>query len=540
METPIPRAADYVAQRLYEAGCRYAFGISGGEVLTIIDALRSVGIEFILAKHENSAGFMAEGVAHIARSPALVVATIGPGAMNAVNVVANAMQDRVPMIVLTGCMDATDALSYTHQVMDHEAVFAPITKQTFRLTAAGADIIADKAVMLAMQPRAGPVHIDIPISTADERCRLPRRRRMSAPEAVVPVEGEQLESAREWLRDSKRAMMIAGLDAVAEGAAESIRSFCLHFGMPAITTYKGKGLVPETSVLSIGAAGLSPRADDTLIPMVQQADLVICAGYDPIEMRVGWREVWDLDQTRVIDISPELPYHCMHQSTLNFVASIGPTLDLLRRGCAPRRLWPAQEVETVKKALRRGHGETDRWGPAAVIDLCRAVLPADTLATADSGAHRILLSQMWICHAPATLLQSSGLCTMGCAVPLAIGLKLAAPDVPVISFCGDGGMLMVAGELSTAAELGQNTIFVVFVDASLALIEMKQRRRRLPNTAVDFGRHDFAALAHTFGGNGFTVRNAEELRVALETAQNAQRFSLIAAVVDRKSYDHCI
>ncbi len=540
MEAQVPRAADYVAQRLYEAGCRYAFGISGGEVLTIIDALRSAGIKFILAKHENSAGFMAEGVSHVTGAPALVVATIGPGAMNAVNVVANAMQDRVPMIVLTGCMDATDALSYTHQVMDHEAVFAPITKQTFRLTATGADIIADKAVTLAMQPRAGPVHIDIPISTADERCELPRRCRMTAPEAVVPIEGEQLSLAREWLRDSKRAMMIAGLDAVAEGASESIRSFCAHFGMPVMTTYKGKGLVPETNALSIGAAGLSPRADKTLIPMVQKAELIVCAGYDPIEMRIGWREVWDLDQTHVIDISPELPYHCMYQSTLNFVASIGPTLDLLRRDCASGVLWPAEEVETAKKALHSCFSELAGWGPAAVIDLCRAAMPADTLATADSGAHRILLSQMWACHQPATLLQSSGLCTMGCAVPLAIGLKLASPDVPVISFCGDGGMLMVAGELSTAAELGQNTIFVVFVDASLALIEMKQRHRQLPNTAVDFGKHDFAALAHTFGGKGFTVRNAEELKVALEAAQNAQRFTLIAAVVDRKSYDYCI
>ena len=161
------RAADFVAERLYEAGCRYAFGIPGGEVLTLIDALRKAGIEFVLAKHENSAGFMAEGVMHVTGAPAILVTTLGPGAMNGVNVVANALQDRIPMIVLTGCVDDTDAITYPHQVLDHQAVFRSITKETFRLTAEGADIIADKSVTLAMQPRAGPVHIDIPISVAN-------------------------------------------------------------------------------------------------------------------------------------------------------------------------------------------------------------------------------------------------------------------------------------------------------------------------------------------------------------------------------------
>ncbi|MEM8630599.1 MAG: thiamine pyrophosphate-binding protein, partial [Pseudomonadota bacterium] len=102
MTSPPLRAADVLAQRLYEAGCRHAFGMPGGEVLTLVDALEKAGIRFVLAKHENSAGFMAEGVHHIDGAPAILVATVGPGAVNGVNVVANAEQDRVPMIVLTG------------------------------------------------------------------------------------------------------------------------------------------------------------------------------------------------------------------------------------------------------------------------------------------------------------------------------------------------------------------------------------------------------------------------------------------------------
>ncbi|MEM9249980.1 MAG: thiamine pyrophosphate-dependent enzyme, partial [Pseudomonadota bacterium] len=172
-----------------------------------------------------------------------------------------------------------------------------------------------------------------------------------------------------------------------------------------------------------------------------------------------------------------------------------------------------------------------------VIAAARAALPPDTIATVDSGAHRILLSQMWPCPAPRTLLQSSGLCTMGCAIPLAIGAKLAAPDRPAVAFTGDGGFLMVAGELATAAEMGLAPIVVVFVDASLALIELKQRQRQLSNVGVDFAHHDFAALGRALGGLGETVRTRAELAAALERALTADRFTVIAAEIEGQGYD---
>ena len=147
----MPRAADLLARRLREAGCRHAFGMPGGEVLTIVDALERAGIAFHLVAHENAGGFIAEGVHHAQAiegtyAPAILVGTIGPGIMNAVNTVCNAAQDRVPLIVISGCVDADEALTYNHQVMDHEAVLAPVCKATFRLTAKGAGIIADRAV----------------------------------------------------------------------------------------------------------------------------------------------------------------------------------------------------------------------------------------------------------------------------------------------------------------------------------------------------------------------------------------------------------
>jgi len=531
------RAADILAERLYKAGCRHAFGMPGGEVLTIIDALVKTGIKFTLVKHENSAGFMAEGVYHRTGMPAILVATLGPGAMNGVNSIANAHQDRVPLIVLTGCVDEDEALTYTHQVMDHRATFETITKATFRLTAQGADIVADKAVGIATEGRPGPVHIDVPISTADMDGIISHLSGRAIASKVVPADGPDLDLARGWLSTAKRPVMIVGLDAMNDDAGADIKAFCEKFSIPFLTTYKAKGIVPETHPLCLGAAGLSPLADKTLVPFVQAADLIICAGYDPIEMRAGWRGLWDRAKVNVIDITAVPNHHYMHQATLNFVADTAASLRAIAIGSDTQPTWTNGEIDAVKSALQQAFPHDEIWGPAAIIDECRKCLPETTLATADSGAHRILLSQMWTCYEPRGLMQSSAFCTMGCAVPLAMGAKIASPDRPVISFSGDAGFLMVAGELATVAELGIKPIFLVFVDASLALIELKQRQRQMKNHAVDFGLHDYGAIARAFGGDAYTVGTRDELRAALEHAQKAETFTLIAAIIERGAYD---
>lgn len=529
------RAADILAQRLYAAGCRHAFGMPGGEVLTLIDALEKAGITFILAKHENAAGFMAEGVHHMNGAPAILVATVGPGAMNGVNVVANADQDRVPLIVLTGCVDAAEAQTYTHQVLDHRAVFAPMTKATFTLDAAAAGVIAEKAIGIATEGRAGPVHIDVPISVADAPgTDMTGKRAKASP--LAPA-GPDLETARHWLASAKRPVMVIGLDVLKDNAVAQVRAFAETFKVPVITTYKAKGVIPETHPLALGGAGLSPKADKLIMPFLAGADLILSVGYDPIEMRTGWRDPWDPARQRVIDIHATPNHHFMHQTTLSFVADTGATLAALSDGITAQDTWTSGEIDKIKQALAQAFPKDDPWGPAGVIAECRDVLPDDTIATVDSGAHRILLSQMWACDAPRTLLQSSGLCTMGCAVPLAIGAKLYDPSRPVVSFCGDAGLLMVGGELATAAEMGHNTIFVVFVDRSLALIELKQRQRQMANKGVDFDHHDYAAIARAFGGNGVTVTNRSDLRKALMDGLKADTFTLIAAEIDRKAYD---
>ncbi len=531
------RAADVLATRLYAAGCRYAFGMPGGEVLTLVDALEAAGIKFILVKHENSAGFMAEGVYHRTGAPGILVATLGPGVANAVNVIANADQDRVPMIFLTGCVDADDAHSYTHQIFDHRAILEPITRATFTLSAASAEVIADKAVNLALAARPGPVHIDVPISVADSSAKSTRSILRAPQSPTAPAPGPDLEKARAWLGQAKKPIMIIGVDVLSEGSSEVAKTFAQNYAIPVLTTYKAKGILPEDDVLALGGVGLSPLADRHLMPFVNEADLIICAGYDPIEMRTGWQDAWDPDKQNVIDITTAPNTHYMHQAAISFICNIAAGLKAISDGVAPAATWDSARFDEVRTQLCQVYRIDEDWGPAAIVETVRDFMPRNAVASVDSGAHRILLSQVWHCYEPQGLLQSTGLCTMGCAVPLAMGAKIASPDTSVVAFVGDAGLLMCLGELATAAELDLPITIITFVDASLSLIDIKQRGRQLKNAGVDFDQVDFAATGKALGGNGITVTSRDQLKHALGEAATASRFTLIGCVIDRQAYD---
>ena len=191
----------------------------------------------------------------------------------------------------------------------------------------------------------------------------------------------------------------------------------------------------------------------------------------------------------------------------------------------------------TRAALRTAFAPRATWGPDVALAEMLEVLPADAVTTADSGAHRILLSQLPFARRPRALLQSTGLCTMGCALPLALGHAIADPDRPTVAFMGDAGLEMVLGELATLRDSARRVVVVVFADRSLALIEKKQRAMQLAGCGVDFEGTDFVALARLYGGAGVSVRAAGEAGPALAEALAAPGFTLISVEIPRRSYD---
>ncbi len=524
---------DTIGRVLKDAGATHAFGIPGGEVLALIQGLNAADIRFVLVKHENSGGFFAEGHWHMTGALPVLVATLGPGVANAVNVVANAMQDRVPLVFLTGCVEGSLIGSFTHQVVDHQAMLRPVVKGSFKLERGKIGDVMREAIALALSGQPGPVHIDVPVDVAESGSIEADVRSIGK---IVSGEPDQthIKSARDLLTSSKRPLAIAGVDAVLEDAGAAISAFCKAHHIALVTTYKGKGLLPEGDALSLGAAGLSPLADKTLMPLIAQADCLLLLGYDPIEMRVGWRNPWD-DKKAVVEITPVVRDHGMHTTTVSLVGDIASTLSALTHSQANR--WEASEPVMARATLQKDFSGPASWGPHAAFRMLRDVLPDQTVVTADSGAHRILLSQMWECRAPRTLLQSSGFCTMACALPLAAGAKLGRADVPVVCVVGDAGLDMAAGELATLRDLKLPVIVCVLVDESLALIDLKQRKSQLPSIGVSFGKTDFAAVARAYGGHGANVNNAVELKNEIELALARNSFSVIAIQIPNRAYD---
>lgn len=528
-----PSGADIIGKMLAHAGATRAFGVPGGEVLALIQGLDQAGVAFTLVRHENAGGFFAEGHWHMTGSLPVLVATLGPGVANAANVVANAMQDRVPLIFLTGCVDAAEAERYTHQVFDHQAMLRPIVKASLRASAGSVAAVVEKAITIATTGQPGPVHIDVPISVAEGRSSEAVR-----PPAAIPPSlpaPTTLTRIRGTLEASVRPLMIAGVDAVNNEAGPAITDFCRKHDIPLITSYKGKGLLDESDPLAIGGAGLSPQADKVLMPLIAKADLILLAGYDPIEMRVGWRDPWREDQ-RVIEIAPTARTHGMHRADDMLLGDVGLTLEALHHDHSAH--WPDKEPVQARAELTKFFAGPGKWGPHEVFHGLREVMPPDTIVTADSGAHRILASQIWTFPEPRQMLQSSALCTMACAMPLAAGVKLGRPEAPVLAILGDGGLEMGAGDLATLRDLKLPVILAVLVDSSLSLIEMKQRAGQRPNLGVDFvGATDFPALAQAFGGHGVWIDDRETLIKETKAALTRENFTLLAIRIGSRTYD---
>ncbi|OQP85124.1 decarboxylase [Rhizobium rhizosphaerae] len=531
------RVADIVASTLHAHRARHAFGVPGGEVVTLIDALQQAGIPFHLARHETSAALMAAGASAISGGPELLVTTVGPGLANAVNGIADAAQEHVPLVVLSGVVDRATRARYTHQVIDHARLLRPLVKASFEIEPESAGATVARALALAMAEPMGPVHLDLSpavaaMMVADAPIPAPPARFAPLPTSADPA----IRLLAERLAGAERPLVIAGLAAARSGAGPALRHLAETLGAPVITTYKAKGLLPEDHPLSLGAAGLSPLADGILLPLVREADLVLCLGYDPIEMRLGWLD-FATDPTRLVEVAPVAIDHGMHHAGTQVSGDPAHILEALSGLLPARQSWPGGAPDAARAALRRAFASVADWGPHAIVEHLNAAAGEDGLVTVDSGAHRILLSQKWVAARPLSLLQSAGFCTMNAALPLAIGARVADPARRVFAVMGDGGLEMGIGELATVRDLGLPLTIIVFQDRSLALIAMKQASARLAPAGVALGETDFATIARGFGGDGITVESMDAFRYALEASRHRPGFSLIACRFDASAYD---
>jgi acetolactate synthase-1/2/3 large subunit len=534
----LPRTVDIIAQALKAAGVRYAFGIPGGEVLDLLEAFRKVGIRFVLTKQELGAGFMAEASFQLTGKPGVLVATLGPGFTNAVTPVAQALLDRSALILITGEIATALKPVFTHQIIDQCEVMRPIVKWSTMIAAAGVSAQVEKGIAIAQTPLPGPVHFNLPTDVATAQQPLAGRR--FAPAQIPTAPGAaNWGKVRNWLERARKPLALVGVGVQLDGAAADLKRFVERWRVPVMTTYKAKGVIPEDHRLALGGTGLSPVVDRIHMEQVRDADLILTIGFDPVELRADWMAPWDAAK-RTVNIDLVANTHHVYQCSIDCIGSIAEALRQLAAGAprrAPRR-WPDGELAAHREAVRKAiaHRPARRLGPFQVVSTLRDIFPRNTIATVDTGSHRILINHVWEAYEPRRMLQSNGLGSMGYGLPAAIASKLIFPRRPVLAMMGEAGLDMVIGELALLASHKLAVTIVVFRDDTLSLIKLKQERMKLPESGVVTGSPDYAALARAYGGNGHVVSSVKELTKAARTALKSSRFTLIEARIDPAEY----
>ena len=504
-------ASQVIAHELKRLGVRHAFGMPGGDALPLLDALLDVGIEFVLVRHEGSAGFMADAAAQLTGAPGVCISTLGPGMTNLVSGLSGCLLDRAPVVAITGQVSEQLVNVYTHQTLDQKAILASVVKRYVTLSEQN----AWREVALTLRHlhlgRPGPVLLNLPgdVARAEQPAVFQENWPVQKPAGPVqPISGS-------------RPVVLAGLAALQAGLDLD------RLQMPVLTTYKGKGLIDERSPWYAGSFGLSTTADAVHKGLVEQADAVIAVGLDPVELRPQWLPGWPADTpVHVFDDDPphDLTAAITTAQGLQNLSSVTPCTG-----------WAEGEV-----AAHRAHWgplfEEDSFGPATAIRAIQAGLPADAVVALDVGAHRITASHVWRSQRPNELLQSNGLSSMGYGLPAALAAKLSLPDRVCVSLTGDAGLWMAMGELGIAQERGLDLVCVFLADNSLALIEHKQRRMKLRRTGVRFENPDTLALAHAFGGIGHVCVNAEQATHAVRDAVAQGGLHLVEVRIDEEPY----
>lgn len=467
--------ADPIAAALAAAGTDVCFGVPGGGAnLDLVGACGRHGIRFVLT-HTETAAVIAAGVwGELTGRPGLALCTRGPGLAAALNGIAQAHLDRQPVIVVT---DGA-GFAHPHQRVDHAAMVAPFSKGTVSDPAA--------AVALALAPPWGPVLID---AGAPARPAPPVARAAQPDDVVLPA--------------ATRPLVLVGV--AARGSEAAIRELVRGTGVPVLTTYKAKGAVPESWP---NAAGLL-TGGTIEAPVLHAADLIVAVGLDPVELIAA---PWPY-AAPIVSLMPWANPPGPLEPAAEFV---GPLDELLAGIELDGSGWERAGADYRRATLERLEiaGSGEGMSPHEVVRAVRRAMPAEAVATVDAGAHMLVAMPLFEIDEPRRCLISSGLATMGFSLPAAIAASLTT-DAPVVCLTGDGGLGMCLAELETAARLGRDLRVVVFDDATLTLIAIKQGAGQGGEAAVRYGAVDFAAVARGLGLEATTVADGPSLEEAL-------------------------
>ncbi|AND79579.1 acetolactate synthase AlsS [Streptococcus pantholopis] len=508
--------ADLIVDSLLNHNVKYVFGIPGAKIDRVFDTLKDKGPELIVARHEQNAVFMAQGIGRITGEPGLVLVTSGPGIANLATGLVTATDEGDPVLAIGGQVKRSDLLKRSHQSMNNVAMLEPITKYAAEVH--DADTLSEtiaNAYRIAKAGKPGASFISVPQDVTDSQVTV---------KAIKPLTDPQLGSASvadinylaQAIRNSVLPVLLLGNGASSANVTAAIRGLLTAVKLPVVETFQGAGIVSRDLEADtfFGRVGLFRNQPGDML--LKKADLVIAIGYDPIEYEA---RNWNAEISAriiVIDVA-QAEIDTYFQPERELIGSIEDTLDLLLPAVSGYQL-PEGSIAYLK-GLRDNVVDDVKFHrsskenlvhPLDVIEVLQTHTDDTMTVTVDVGSHYIWMARYFKSYESRHLLFSNGMQTLGVALPWAIAAALVRPNTKVISVSGDGGFLFSAQELETAVRLQLPIIHIIWNDGSYNMVAFQEEMKYGRSSGVDLGSVDFVKYAESFGAKGYRAKSKKD------------------------------
>ncbi|HPQ38230.1 MAG TPA: 5-guanidino-2-oxopentanoate decarboxylase [Synergistaceae bacterium] len=533
-----------VIRTLELCGAKVLFGIPGVHNLGMYEALQESSLRHVTPRHEQGAGFMADGYARSSGTPGVALVISGPGLTNILTPLGEAYHDSVPLLVISSQIPRSRLGRRTgtlHELKNSTIMSSSVTKASY-VVSRGEEIpwIVSRAYVQTLEGRPGPVHVEIPLDILEETlCSsfedLWRECSFISRERREPA-SEELRRGVELLKQSEKPALICGGGAA--GAAPEVRELAVRLGAPVFSTAAGKGIFPDDAPLSGGCRLHVPQVREYLAN--RDVLLVIGTELSPADL---WEEPFPRGP-EIIRVDADS--RALQRNAAASVALWGDasrTLQGLLEGLGSLERDSSGEeenVETLRWECTENLQALTGMGKAlpkmkAMLRGLRRGIPREGILVMDmTGAAYVGLSE-YPAYAPSSYLHPAGFGTLGYALPAAVGATIANPEKKVCLFSGDGGFQFTLPELAAACDEGLSLPVVLWNNRGYGEIRRNQEARSWNRcVAVDLYGPDFCALAEAYGISGEVVDTEEELVEALERAWNRPLPSLIEIRSDRE------
>ncbi|WP_374481817.1 acetolactate synthase large subunit [Zoogloea sp.] len=532
--------ADLIVKLLERQGVSTIAGVPGGAALPMYDALsKSEQIHHVLCRHEQGAGFIAQGMARVSGRPEVCLASSGPGATNLITAIADAKLDSIPIIALTGqvplSMIGTDAF----QEVDTYGLTIPITKHNFLVRSAKELLTAIPAAFrIAMSDRPGPVLVDVPKDVQNQMVSFEEYPDVVVPDAAPSFDLGAIEEIAKMIEAAERPVLYLGGGVIHSGASQLAVNLAEQASLPTTMTLMALGAMPMDHPLSLGMLGMHGARYTNYV--LEEADLLICVGARFDDRAIG-KTAEFCPNAKIIHIDIDRSeLHKVKTAHVAIAGDVGQVLSELLPRVKPqlRKRW-LSHVESLKSRFPLAMPGVDNpRSPYGLIHAVANSLDDSAIITSDVGQHQMWVAQAYPFRRARQWLNSGGLGTMGFGFPAAIGAALAEPERTVVCFSGDGSLKMNIQEMATAAQENVNVKIVLFNNQSLGLVHQQQNLfygKRIMASRYERPT-DFLKIADGFGMRAVDLDPAPNPRAVLAEALNTPGPCLIHATIDPNEF----